>query len=75
MNASSGNTGPRSLRQWRADPSRPGMRRLISPWQHRHLNAVGMIRLASGSIAAAAAPNIAGGTWIVATAHSGSAPA
>ena len=29
-------------------PSRSGLRRLISPWEYRHLRAVGSVRFAAG---------------------------
>jgi hypothetical protein len=35
-------------------PPRRGLQRLISPWEHRHIRAFGLIRIADGSVAAAA---------------------
>ncbi len=35
-------------------PPRTGMRRLIVPWEYRHLRASGVTRIAGGSVAAAA---------------------
>ena len=35
-------------------PPRTGMRRLIVPWEYRHLRAFGVTRIAGGSIATAA---------------------
>ena len=35
-------------------PPRTGMRRLIAPWEYRHLRASGVTRIAGGSVAAAA---------------------
>jgi hypothetical protein len=35
-------------------PPRTGMRRLIVPWEYRHLRAFGVIRIVGGSVAAAA---------------------
>ena len=35
-------------------PPRTGMRRLIVPWEYRHLSGFGVTRIASGSVAAAA---------------------
>ena len=35
-------------------PPRTGMRRLIVPWEYRHLRAFGVTRMAGGSIATAA---------------------
>ena len=48
------NTAPRGLRGWWASPPRPGLHRLINPWEYRHLGASGITRIAGGSIAAAA---------------------
>jgi hypothetical protein len=47
---------------WRTDltadggslPPRPGLHRLISPWEYRHLRASGITRIAGGGVAAAA---------------------
>jgi hypothetical protein len=54
MNAPSGNAASKGLRGWWASPSRPGMQRLINPWEYRHLRAFGITRIAGGGIAAAA---------------------
>ena len=54
MNASKGNHASSGLRGWWADPPRSGMRRLINPWEYRHLHTFGIMRIAGGSIAAAA---------------------
>ena len=54
MNAPNDNTAPKGLRGWWASPPRPGMHRLINPWEYRHLRASGATRIAGGSIAAAA---------------------
>ena len=35
-------------------PPRTGMRRLIVPWEYRHLRAIGITRIAGGSVATAA---------------------
>ena len=35
-------------------PPRTGMRRLIVPWEYRHLRASGVTRIAGGSVAATA---------------------
>ena len=42
------------LRGWWASPVRPGMQRLINPWEYRHLRAFGVTRIAGGFVAAAA---------------------
>ena len=54
MNASNDNTAANGHRGWWASPPRSGMRRLIPPWEYRHLRASGGARLAGGGVAAAA---------------------
>ena len=54
MNAHNDNTAAKGLRGWWASPPRTGMQRLIYPWEYRHLRAFGVIRIAGGSVAAAA---------------------
>jgi hypothetical protein len=54
MNAPNGNTPANGLREWWLSPSRPGMQRLINPWEYRHLRAFGVTHVAGGSIAAGA---------------------
>ena len=54
MNASSDNTAASRLRRWWFTPSRPGLQRLIIPWEYRHLRLFGTTRIAGGSVAAAA---------------------
>lgn len=54
MNASSDNTAAKGLRGWWASPPRPGLQRLINPWEYRHLRALGVMRIAGGSIAGGA---------------------
>jgi hypothetical protein len=54
MYAQNDNTAPRGLRGWWASPPRSGLRRLIAPWEYRHLRAFGVTRIAGGSVGAAA---------------------
>jgi len=54
MYAQNDNTAPKGLRGWWASPPRSGPRRLIAPWEYRHLRAFGVTRIAGGSVAAAA---------------------
>jgi len=54
MNASNDNTAPKGLRGWWASPPRTGMRRLIVPYEYRHLRFFGTTRIAGGSAAAVA---------------------
>jgi hypothetical protein len=53
MNAN-GNTAPKGLRGWWASPARPGLQRLIIPWEYRHLRFFGIARIVGGTVAAAA---------------------
>jgi hypothetical protein len=53
MNAPNDNPA-KGLRWWWRYPPRPGMQRLISPWEYRHLRVFGAMRIAGGSVAAAA---------------------
>jgi hypothetical protein len=53
MNVSSGNTAARGPHGW-ASPPRSGTRRLISPWEYRHLRFYGSARITGGCVAAAA---------------------
>jgi hypothetical protein len=48
MNASNGSTAAKGLRGWWLTPPRPGMHRLISPWEYRHLRVSGGTRVAAG---------------------------
>jgi hypothetical protein len=54
MNARNDNTAPKGLRGWWLSPPRPGMQRLIVPYEYRHLRLFGVGRIAGGSVAAAA---------------------
>jgi hypothetical protein len=54
MNAPDDNTPPNGLRGWWASPPRSGMRRLINPWEYRHLRLFGVTRVAGGGVAGAA---------------------
>jgi hypothetical protein len=54
MYAQNDNTARKGLRGWWASPPRSGPRRLIAPWEYRHLRAFGVTRIAGGSVAAAA---------------------
>ena len=54
MYAQNDNTAPKGLRGWWASPPRSGLRRMIAPWEYRHLRAFGVTRIAGGSVATAA---------------------
>ncbi|MGO9751068.1 MAG: hypothetical protein ACLP22_06050 [Solirubrobacteraceae bacterium] len=54
MNAANDNAARKGLRGWWASPPRPGMQRLIVPYEYRHLRVFGVGRIAGGSVAAAA---------------------
>ena len=48
MNAPNGNIAAKGLRGWWLTPPRPGLHRLISPWEYRHLGVAGVTRAAAG---------------------------
>jgi hypothetical protein len=54
MNAHNDNTAPKGLRGWWLTPPRPGLQRMINPWEYRHIRGFGVTRMAGGSVAAAA---------------------
>jgi hypothetical protein len=54
MNAPDDNTAPKGLRGWWLSPPRPGVQRLIAPWEYRHVRGFGVTRIFGGSLAAAA---------------------
>jgi hypothetical protein len=54
MNASSHTTFAKRLRRWWFTPPRPGLQRVIIPWEYRHLRGFGVTRIFCGSVAAAA---------------------
>ena len=41
---------PNGLRGWWMTPPRTGMRRIISPWEYRHLRTWAALRIAAGVI-------------------------
>jgi hypothetical protein len=51
MNAPDDNTAPKGLRGWWATPRRPGMQRLINPWEYRHIGFSGTARIVGGTVA------------------------
>jgi hypothetical protein len=63
MNAPNDNTAPQGLRGWWLIPPRPGLQRLIHPWEYRHLRVFGVTRIAGGSIAAAGVICLAYGVY------------
>jgi hypothetical protein len=52
MHAPNDNPTPRSTTTWWrwGTPPRPGMRRLIAPWEYRHLRASAGFRIAAGIV-------------------------
>jgi hypothetical protein len=54
MSAANDNAARKGLRGWWASPPRPGMQRLINPWEYRHLRAFAVTRVAGGLVAGAA---------------------
>ena len=53
MNAQKDNTAARRLLRWWLTPPRPGLQRLIAPFEYRRIRAFGLMRIAGGSVAAA----------------------
>jgi hypothetical protein len=54
MNAQNDNTFAKRLRRWWLTPPRPGLQRLIYPFEYRHLRGFGVTRIAGSSVQAAA---------------------
>ena len=54
MNAPNDNIPAKGLRGWWASPPRPGLQRLIVPYEYRHLRFFGVGRIPGGIVAAAA---------------------
>jgi hypothetical protein len=52
MYAQNDNTAWKRLCRWWLTPARPGLQRLIHPWEYRNLRRFAAIRLAGGSVAA-----------------------
>jgi hypothetical protein len=48
MNEPDDNAAAKGLRGWWLSPPRPGLHRLISPWEYRHLPVSGVTRAAAG---------------------------
>ncbi len=54
MSAADDHAARKGFRGWWAFPPRPGIQRLINPWEYRHLRAFGVTRIAGGFVAACA---------------------
>jgi hypothetical protein len=54
MNTPNDNTVTKRLRRWWLTPRRPGLQRLIAPWEYRNIRAFGVTRIIGGGVAAAA---------------------
>jgi hypothetical protein len=52
MNAPHDNPTPKGLRGVWASPPRSGMRRIIAPWEYRHLRGWASVRIACGIVLA-----------------------
>jgi hypothetical protein len=64
MHAPNANTAPKGLRGRWASPPRSGMRRLIAPWEYRHLRAVARVRITAGIVLAGlGAVTLVGGSF------------
>jgi hypothetical protein len=46
MTAADDNATRKGLRGWWASPPRPGMQRLINPWEYRYLHAFAVTQIA-----------------------------
>ena len=53
MNQANDNAARKGLRGWWTSPPRPGMQRLINPWEYRHLHAFGVVTRIAGAFVAA----------------------
>jgi hypothetical protein len=47
-------TAGHGLRGWWLSPPRSGMRRLIAPWEYRHVRGFGVTRIVGGGVTCAA---------------------
>ena len=54
MNAPKDTAAAKGLRGWWLTPPRPGLQRLINPWEYRHLRGVAITRIVGGTVAVAA---------------------
>jgi len=52
MNAPNHKSAAKRLREWWASPPRSGVRRLINPWEYRHLRVFGGMHIAGGIVLA-----------------------
>jgi hypothetical protein len=52
MNTPNDNAAPKGLRGWWLTPPRPGLQRLIHPWEYRHLRAFAVAHIVGGCVAA-----------------------
>jgi hypothetical protein len=52
VHGSNHNFAAKSVRGWWASPPRTGMRRIIAPWEYRHLRAFAHLRTVGGILAA-----------------------
>jgi hypothetical protein len=52
MNAPNDKTAAQRLRTWWLTPPRPGLQRLIHPWEYRRLRRFAAVRIAGGCVAA-----------------------
>jgi hypothetical protein len=64
MYAPNDDTALKGLRGWWASPPRSGLRRIISPWEYRHLRAWAGVRIAGGIVLAGlGAVTLVGGSF------------
>ena len=66
MNAQNDNSAPNGLGGWWASPPRSGMRRIISPWEYRHLRPSAGAHIGAGVVLAglsAVTLSLGGNDW------------
>jgi hypothetical protein len=64
MNAPNYKTAAERLRQWWFTPPRPGLQRIIAPWEYRHLRFWARVRIAAGIVLAGlGAVTLVGGSF------------
>jgi hypothetical protein len=52
VHAPNSNFAGKGFRGWWASPPRTGIRRIIAPWEYRHLRAIARVRIVGGIVVA-----------------------
>jgi hypothetical protein len=64
MNAPNHTTAAERLRRWWFTPPRPGLQRIIAPWEYRHLRFWACVRIGAGIVLAGlGAVTLVGGSF------------